>query len=318
MSAPRSDDRLAEVAHLYYVEDLSQQEIARRVHTTRSNVSRMLQAARERGIIRFQIVRALDRHRLFEQALQERIGVGEAVVLSAEHAAIDLEGVGQLAARWFTDNIEPGQRVVLSWGRTLRAMVQAVEVDEPLDIEVVQLGGDLQVAPQFSGHEIVRTLAARAGGRQSYLHAPAILESAETVAELRANPGIADQLARAASADLALVGVGAYGHGFAASLLESAYFTDDERRAMDEAGLVGDVGARFLDGDGRQHDNPLRDRVLALELDELRQVPVVVAVAAGAQKAPGVLAAVRGGWVDVVVTDQPCAAAMLHLDRGGD
>lgn len=299
---------------MYYVENLSQKEVAQRLSTTRSNVSRMLAAARERGIVRFQISRSLGRHMQLEQTLVEQFELREVVVLSAEDEGQELTKVGRLAGRWLEENLSPGQCVALSWGRTLQAMVQAVRVQDPLDVEVVQVGGDLQVAPEFSGHELVRTLAARAGGRFSYLHAPAILDSQETVEQLRRNPGIAAQLDKARCADLAVVGIGGYGSGFAATLLESAVLTPRERTAMDEAGLVGDVVAHFLDANGDQPDTPLRHRVLALELSELREIPTVVGVAAGAEKAAGILAAVRGDWIDTLVTDQAAAASMLHLD----
>lgn len=312
MSAPRSDDSLADAAQMYYVDDLSQQQIAKRLQTTRSNVSRMLIAARERGIVRFHIARSLPRNARLEYALRNQFNLREAVVLSAEAGADELDKIGQLGAQWLTENLQPGNRLALTWGRTLQAVVQAYRADQPLDIEVVQAGGDLQVDPQFSGHELVRTLAARAGARYSYLHAPAILDTSEMAATLRDNKGIARELDRARASDVALVGIGAFGTGFSARLLESAMLNEHDRKVLDAMAPAGDVCARFFDADGTQLDTPLRDRVLALELDELCSIPTVVGIAGGAEKAAGVLAALRGGLLDVVITDQAVAAEALH------
>ncbi len=315
MSAPRDAETLADAAYLYYVEDMSQEQVAKALATTRSNVSRMLRAARQRGIVRFQVVRPLNRQRALESAIMEQFRVTEAIVLAADAAIDTLPQVGELAARWVTDNVKDGMRLTLSWGRTLNAMAGALKVDAAVDVDVVQMGGDLQLDPQYSGHELVREVAARLGGQYSYLHAPAILDTAEMVRELRSLRAIEAQLYKARTADLALVGVGAYGQGFAAQLLESAHLTAEERAAFEGSPPAGDILGRFFDSAGGQLDTPLRERVLALELEEVRAIPTVVGMAAGGSKGPGIWGALRGGWVDVLITDQAAAASALHLHR---
>jgi DNA-binding transcriptional regulator LsrR (DeoR family) len=315
MSAPRSVETLAEAAHLYYIEGLSQQQVASALSTTRSNVSRMLQAARDMEIVRFQVVHPLHRQRALEQSLIEHFGLREALVLAADAGTEPLQQVGELGAKWLIDHVKDGMTLTLSWGRTLRALARALQVDKAYDVNVVQLGGDLQLEPQVSGHELVRELAARLGGRYSYLHAPAILDSPAMVEELRTLRPIRAELDKARSADLALVGIGGYGQGFAAQLLESAHLTRADRDAFDAQPPAGDILARFYDDRGEQVDGPLRHRVLALELDELREIPTIVGIAAGEVKSRGILGALRGGLVDVLITDQPAAATALSLER---
>jgi DNA-binding transcriptional regulator LsrR (DeoR family) len=319
VSAPRSVESLAEAAHLYYVEGQTQQQVARALGTTRSNVSRMLQAARDQGIVRFQIVSPLRRQRALERSLVELFDLSEAIVLAADISEDDdtLAQVGKLAAAWLEDHVKDGMRLTLSWGRTLQAMVNAVQVDQAYDVDVVQLGGDLQLEPHLSGHELVRDLAARLGGRYSYLHAPAILDSPDTVRELRSMRAIDEELTKASRADIALVGIGGFGHGFAARLLESAYLSPDDRAAFDLERPAGDILARFFDEDGHQLDTPLRHRVLALELEELRDLEQLAGIAAGEEKARGIWGALRGRLVDVLITDQAAAASALHLHREG-
>jgi DNA-binding transcriptional regulator LsrR (DeoR family) len=317
VSAPRSVEALAEAAHLYYVEDLTQQQVAKALGTTRSNVSRMLRAAREQGIVRFQVLGPLRRQRALEHSLMETFGLTGAVVLSADAGEDSLAGVGELAAQWLVDHVKDGMRITLSWGRSLQMLSRSLHVDQAYDVDVVQSGGDLQLDPQYSGHELVREVAARLGGTYSYLHAPAILESESTVSELRSMRAIDAELEKARTADVALVGIGAYGHGFAAQLLESAHLSPAERAAMDASGAAGDILGRFFDVRGQQVDTPLRDRVLALELDELREVPTIVGIACGESKTRGIWGALRGGYVDVLITDQSAAAGALHLEREG-
>lgn len=322
MSAARRAAVLAKAAQRYYVDGLTQQQVARELHTTRSNVSRMLQAAREQGIVQIQVVHPLGRHDALERALTSHFPqLREAWVLGADSEVAeldpedDLEQVGRLAARWVEENVEDGHSITVSWGRSLLATVAAIDVDRAYDVHVGQIGGDLQVDPAFSGHELVRMLAAALGGSYDYLHAPALCSSPEVMRELRASPSIARGLARAADADVALVGIGGFGHGFSAKLLESAHLSDAECRRLQELAPVGDIAARFFDAHGRALPGPLRGRVLALDLDELRRIETVVGVAAGRSKAPGILGALRGDLLDVLVCDQSAAAAIVHALR---
>ena len=315
MSARRDAETLADAAHLYYIEGLSQEQVANVMSTTRSNVSRMLQSARAAGIVRFEVVRPLSRQRKIERALEEQFGVSEAVVLAADTEVDTLPQVAELGARWLERFLVDGMRLTLSWGRSLNSVAKALTVEKAIDVEVVQMGGDLQLDPGHSGHELVREVASRLGGRYSYLHAPAILDSPGTVAELVALPAIDAELTRSRTADVALVGIGTFGRGFSAQLLESAHLSAEERAAFDAAPPAGDILARFFDDHGITLDTPLRDRVLALDLDEVRAIPTVVGVAAGAEKARGILGALRGGLIDVLITDQSAAAAALHLQR---
>lgn len=317
MATLRSDESLAEAARLYYVEELTQDDVARRLGTTRSNVSRMLRTARARGIVRVSISYPLARQEQLEERLVNTFGLREALVLAANAGADTLARTGDLAAGWLAERVVDGQTITVSWGRTLKAMAEHLEVDRAYDVTVVQLGGDLQLDPRLSGHELVREVAAKLGGQYSYLHAPAILDSPQTVADLLGNRSIAAEIAKAREADMAIVGIGAFGHGFAAQIVESAYLTADERRELERLDPAGDIAARFFDDDGRQLEGPLRDRVLALQLEQLADIPVVAAVAAGPEKARGVWAALRGGLVDVVICDQAVAAAALHLERSG-
>jgi DNA-binding transcriptional regulator LsrR (DeoR family) len=315
MPGPRNVETLVEVAHRYYIGNESQQDIAHSIGSTRSNVSRMLAAARERGIVRIEVARPPDRDEHAERLLVRRFGLRQAVVHGGEDRS--MRSVARLAADWLLDEVEDGMRVAMSWGRSLSAIVRSISGTHNLDVEVVQAGGDLQLTPQFSGHELVRGLAERLGGTYSYLHAPAIVDAPSTVRELRRTRSIATQLEKARTADLALVGIGGFGTGFAAQLLSSSHLQPEEREAFDAIAPVGDILARFFDENGRQIETPLRDRVLALELEELADVATTVGIAQGASKARGVLGALRGRLIDVLVTDSDTATAVLTLDDAG-
>lgn len=315
MPSPRSHEQLAEAARLYYVDDLPQSEVARRLGTSRSNVSRILQAARETGVVKFRIQYPLARSAQLEEALTDTFGIREAVVLDAGSGSSVLDRVGELAARWLVDHLVDGTTIAVSWGASLQALTGQVVTNRAHDIDVVQLGGELHVDPRLSGHEHVRELAARIGGEYSYLHAPAFVTTTDCAVSLRDSHDIGLQLKRAAAADMALIGIGGFRTGFSEQLLLSGVVEPEVRERLIAADPAGDVCARFLDDDGAELDTPLRERVLAIELDELRAIPTVVGVLNGRDKGRALRAAMRGGLLDVVVTDQYAATTAVRLER---
>jgi DNA-binding transcriptional regulator LsrR (DeoR family) len=318
--ASRPVDELAKVAQLYYVDDLSQQEIAERMGTTRSNVSRMLKAAKEQGLVEIRIVHPGRRDPGLEEALKRRFRIADARVAAfgAEHSRARqglLAQVGKLAASWLDEAAHDGMLVGLSWGTTLRAMVDATVGERRHGIEIVQLvGGLFAHQSDSSGHDIARELADRVGATYTYLHAPAVLESSAACQTLLREPSIHGYLDRARHAELAVVGIGARGVGSSSLIVDSLNLSAAERVELEASGYVGDVCGRFYDLGGHEVRSAARDRVVAVSLEDLRGIPTVVGVLAGREKALGALGALRGRILDVVVCDESAARTILDLD----
>jgi DNA-binding transcriptional regulator LsrR (DeoR family) len=316
MPAPRDPELLAKAARLYFLDDRSQDDVASILGTTRSNVSRMVRQARDLGIVEIRIVAPAQRDQELERALCARYPLADARVLAVGSGTEVLEGVGRLAAHWLDETLRDGQVVALSWGHTLQAVVSAVDLARR-DVEVVQLVGGLSALDSaVTGQELVRELSERIGARHRYLHAPALFGSAEALTLLLREQAIADALDAAKRADMALVGIGVPGTGSSGALLDALALSPSERAAFDAAGAVGDVCGRFYDRDGQEVRSVVNQRVLAVTLDDLRSIPTVAGVAAGAEKAPGILGALRGEFVDVLICDQQAARSVLRLDGG--
>jgi DNA-binding transcriptional regulator LsrR (DeoR family) len=313
----RDPELLAKAARLYFLEDRSQDDVAAVLGTTRSNVSRMLKQARDLGIVQIRIVDPARRDHELEQALRIRFGLADARVLEVTPETDVLPGVGRLAVRWLEETLRDGQVVALSWGHTLQAMVRAVDGLSRRDVEVVQLVGGLSaLASAVTGQELVRELSERMGARHRYLHAPALFGSAEALAMMLREQAIADALNAAKRADVAVVGIGTPGIGSSGALIDALGLTSAQRADFDACEPVGDVCARFYDLSGREVRSVVSGRVLAVTLDDLRAIPTVAGVAAGREKALGILGALRGRIIDVLVCDQEAARSVLSLDGG--
>jgi DNA-binding transcriptional regulator LsrR (DeoR family) len=313
--APRDVAELVRAARLYYEQGLSQQAVAERLGTSRSNVSRMLSAALAQGVVEIRIHDLSGRSEELEQRLRTGFGLREVRVTDRprlSERADPLLGVASLAAQLFLEVLDDGVTVAVSWGRTLQEVASATQPERTYDATLVQLAGGLSaLATEVSGAELVRELAGRTGASFELLHAPVAFETREARDALLGEPMITAALDAAADADVALVGIGSPTHGSSAALVGSLGLDPDEERAFWAARPVGDVAARYYDIDGRAIRGAAEDRVLAVSLEALAAIPFCVGVAAGRQKARAVLGALRGGLLDGLVCDSDLALAVL-------
>src|SRR3954454_14731746 len=312
MPAPRDRVALIKAARMYFLDGRSQDDVARVLGTSRSNVSRELSAARAQGIVEIRVHDQTSRAPELEQALRERFELAHVRVAAFRPGADVQGGAGDLAAQWLNESLRDGMVLGLSWGTSLQAMVAAFSVDQPRSAEVVPLIGGLKTTESLmAGQELVRELAGRLGATYRYLHAPALLRSKTVRQALLTEPAIKEVMARARSADIAMVGVGTVGRGSSNDIADGLGLTAAERKAFLAAGPVGDTCCRFFDAEGRPIHGVVHDRVIAVECEELAEIPTVIGVATGVEKASGVRGAVRGGIIDGLITDACLALALL-------
>lgn len=318
MPGARSEEMLYRAARLYYLEGYSQAQVSAAVGVSRSNVSRVLAEARRRGIVTITVEDPAGRARDLEDELVKRFGVREARVRAAGDASAgeaDEEPIartGRLAAERLLHHLPDSGAVALSWGGSVRAVVDAVPAERPRpELEVLPLVGGMSDADgSVEGNRLVARLAERLGAAHRPLYAPAVLASASTRDALVREPSIARVLADAAAARVAVVGIGRVGLGSSRAIAEAMGLKPAQECALEER-AVGDCCTRFFDAAGRPVPSPAERRVIAVELAALREVPTVIGVAAGAEKGAAVRGALAARLVDVLVVDEALARAVL-------
>jgi len=303
---------MAKVADLYYLRDLTQQEVAERLGLSRPTVSRLLRQSRAEGIVRIEVIPQDGRHETLERELEETFGLREAIVAGwqGDSAAATQTALGLAAARCLERVLKGGQRIGVSWGTTLRAVVDHLR-RRPLHPSVVPLVGGLgQISQGIHANDLAHGIAGAFEGRVHLLHAPAIVASRAVRQALLSDAGIRRALTYARQVDVALVGIGALIPS--STLVHSGYFTADDLVSLRKRGAVGDICTRPFTIDGAPVDGTLDGRILAVELKDLRRIPTVIAVAGGVPKADAIHGALRGQLVDVLVTDHLAARAVLR------
>ncbi len=303
---------LGKVAEMYYLQDRTQAEIARALKISRPHVSRLLKRARQEGVVSISVRSPLGDPTALADQMRKRFSLRDLVIVPSGPAP--LAPVAEAAAKYLASRIQRVSMVGVSWGRTVRSVVDGVPSDPRRGVEVIPLvGGMGLVGEEIHANEIARQLAGRLGGKYYVLNAPALAESAGAHAALIRGGAVRAILDRARKADVAVVGIGSVGPG--STLVQSGYLKPDHLRRLRAAGAVGDICSRFFCPDGSPCRSSISERVVGIELKDLRQLPWVVGAAVGPEKAPAILGALRGGYINVLVTDEATARAVLRAAR---
>ena len=303
-------DQLIDIATRFYVTGQSQVDIARSVGLDASTVSRYLKRARDEGIVRVEIHRPRSLHGDLGLELAQAFNLKRAVVVSGDPGGSSFPAVARAAADYVNSRLVNGMRLGLSWGRMLSAAIHQLPSGTVSDLDISLLhGGVGSTGAGIQGVELARHIASlHPRSRVHYLHAPVLVDSPDIKDAMLRDGSIRAALESATTRDLALVGIGTLDES--APLIHYGHISPRDRRRLLDAGAVGDMCTRFFSPEG-EPVHVLDDRLIAIEWDALKEIPLVVAMAAGLDKRDAILGALRAGIVSVLVTDEATARAVL-------
>ncbi len=313
------EELLATVASLYYKLDRSQAEIAGRFGVSTSKISRMLKEARDRGIVDIRIHMPIPRDIALEHDLCAAYGLRDALVLQSGSESDDeqlLVACGRLAAAWLEREIPAlpaGATIGVAWGRSVYAAISAVSEMPKEQIDVIQIMGGVG-SENVDSPDIARILATRLGGRHFDLHAPIMVEQSESREILLGERSLRETLERGRRVKLAVAGIGAVDEE-ASSFLRAGLLTRDVLAGLREQEAVGEMVGRFYKLDGTVLGIEINQRVIGIELDDLRRIPNSLAVARGLAKVEAIVGALRGRLVTVLATDDVTARGVLAYTK---
>ncbi len=304
-------EAIVRVAWLYYHEGLMQDAIARLIGTNRARVIAWLAAARDLGVVRVHLAPRTARGTALEQALVARYGLRTARVTPA---AIDPTAtaalVGHAAGTWLDAHVRDGTSVGIGWGRTLEMSLKAVGDDVTRTrLSVVSLLGSLPHSGAVTPATVARRMADLLAADCYQLTAPLLVSDAAMRDALWREPALADLRERAARVDVALVSVGDLGRD--ATLFHDGVIPAAERASLAAAGAVGDVLGQFLDVRGQRVAHPINRRIVAFDLDALRDLPNVAIASGGVRKAAALRAALLAIRPAALITDEAAAARLV-------
>lgn len=308
--------RLVEVARLYYESGLTQAQIAQRLGVSRPGVQRLIQAARDAGIVTITITDPLARPEEIRRRLEAAFGLERAVVVPGVPG--DLEAtkrrVGEAGARCLEEVLEDDLTLGVAWGSTVREVARALHPRRRKGLRVVQMVGELGLATEAS--ETFRAIADRLGGQAIALPAPAMEARPAIRRSIRQSAHVQEVFRILRQAPLALTGVGPVSRE--ATIVKRGQVSEAVMRRLATQGAAGEMNTKFFDAHGRPLP-PINAQIIGLELEDIRRIPRVIAVVSdGPGKAVAVLGALRGGYITRLVIDEHLASQVLVKAEGGD
>jgi DNA-binding transcriptional regulator LsrR (DeoR family) len=299
---------MALISRRYFIDGASKIEIAEQTGLSRFKVARLLDKARALGLVKIDISYPGTIDVDASSRLQAALGLRHALVLDAveDHAAGLRADLGAAAAELLSEIVTADDVLGLAWARSVSAMSAAMTRLAPCT--VVQMTGALPEVDE-SATELVRDAARTGGGPAYFFYAPMIVGSAAMAQALRQQPEVARAMAKLPSVTKAVVGVGSWDPPYSTlyDALEPA-----ERESLLELGVRAEVSGILIDAAGEPVPTPLTERMIGVDAAQLRRVPEIIAVAYDRTKSQAVLAAVRGGLVNSLITHRSLADALMR------
>lgn len=307
---------IARVARMYYEWKLRQSEIAKQLGLSQATVSRLLNRSKEEGIIRISVNLPNGVYTELEETLVKKFGLRDAIVVDSldDNEKMILRDLGVATAYYLESTISPNEVIgISSWSATLLASVEALHsVPRKPGVKVVQiLGGVGNPAAEAHATHLTSRMAQLVKGDAIYLPVSGVLAT-----EAARDILIADEVAQQAirlfdHITTALVGIGAVEPS--PLLAQSGnIFSLDEYDLLRQEKAVGDILQRFFDQDGNLVKTGLEKRVISMSLEQLSKVSRAIGVAGGSRKFNAILGALRGHWINILVTDHFTARRLVN------
>jgi len=306
-------------ARLYYLEGLTQQQIASQLGISRSKVSRLLAYAREVGMVEIKLkAPGIRSERFLSDFLKERLGLKEVVVAEAterdeEHI---LEKIAKAGSEYISKVLKNGQIVGWGWGRTMYKTVHALRNDgEPhfSSIFIPLIGGAGQSARHYQVNSLVERAAEIFKAQVMYLNAPAFFADKNTLELFLKEKQVSNVLEMWKKLDIAIFGLGkpVYDSEIIRSEIDSSIIMDLLREKA-----VGDILARFFNPSGKICSSTLNELIFGIGMDDLLKVPTRICLCGGEKKVDGIITASKEGYLNVLVIDSITANTVLNRLKG--
>lgn len=304
---------LTRVASMYYLDDVTQNEIARALGLSRPKVGRLLKRAKDAGIVKITVHTHPSLSIQLERELAERFGLQHALLVSDQQDAdAQRAQVARTVAGYLARNLHNGHKVAVGMGRNVGIIADYVPEVLPRDCTFISaMGGSPQVGQPINPNDICRRLAERFGANAEVLYAPAYADSQAMRNSIMGHEDVRRSLSRARKAHFALVGIGDAREDSA--VVQMGCFSAREMKQMRQSGAVGDILGCFFDIHGAPIANNMINRTVGLGPDDLHKIRCLIATASESGKAPAILGALRSGMVNVLATTIGNARNVLAL-----
>jgi DNA-binding transcriptional regulator LsrR (DeoR family) len=311
----RADRLRIRAAWMYFIEQMTQNEIAEVLGVGRITVVRMLAEARARNEVKIAIESELSEIVRLERALEKAFGLQQAIVAPLSHA--DADPIPPISARtgaFLSDAMRPGMRVGVGWGRTLFNTLSFINPKSLSDFKVISLLGGVGVAREVNPAEFAWRFAQAFQGEGYLIPAPAVVDSVETKIALIERCGLQDIFRMTDELDAVVLSIG--GIRSATTFYRGGFLKETQREELVALGAVGDVLFHPFNVEGKIVDHPINSLVMSVDVDRLRKAPIRILTSGGPEKIAALIGAMKLIEPTVLITDEESARRMIELTAG--
>jgi DNA-binding transcriptional regulator LsrR (DeoR family) len=307
---------VSRISRMYYERKIMQPDIAKQLGLSQATVSRLLKKAKEEGIIRISVSIPKGVYSELEEKLIQLYDLRDAIVVDTireDDEQLIIRDLGSAAAYYFESILKPNEVIgISSWSSVLLALVDSMHPSQnKTGVRVVQiLGGIGNPSAEVHATHLTSRLADLLKGNAVFLPAPGVVGSEAARKIINDDIYVIETTKLFDQIDTALVGIGALEPS--KLLSESGnVFSKDELEILRQNGAVGDILLHFYNKIGDLVITPLDNRVISMSLHALSKVPRSIGVAGGRRKYAGILGALKGKWINILITDQFTANRLI-------
>lgn len=298
---------MAKAAWYYYFQDMTQQQISDRLGISRIRVIRLLERARQTGMIQFSLRRGNEERLIVEKKLMETYGLEDVFVIPASvDPSQTNENIAEAASMYINERLHEGSVINIGYGDTPSRILNNLATTAEQTITCVSLTGGVSYYLPNARSNVFNA-------RLHLIPAPLLASSKEMADAIRQESSVSEISRMITLAQLTVVGIGSMDSG--ATIFRSGILNSNDLLYLSMQGAKGDVLSHFVDENGKLIQSPIEERLIATSMEVLSQLHNVIGVAAGPVKAEAIRAVLKGGILDTLITDADTAEAILALDR---
>lgn len=296
---------MIKIAWYYYMENMTQQVIADRLNITRMRVIKLLEKARQTGIVQFRIASSLDTRRELETRLMERYHLRDCYTVPTNPNAADTnDTIARAASIYIGNHVRENSYINFGYGDTTSRTIQYLAKNLETAVSFVSLTGGVSYYLPRSESNIFNA-------KLYLIPSPIIMSSTQMADAIKQESSVQEITNMIRLASMTIVGIG--GMDDNATIVQSSILNSGDFRLLAMKGAVGDVICHFIDGDGALVDTEVDSRLVSVPLSTLKQLENVVGAAAGKHKLPAIHAALAGGYIDILITDEETAGLLCRI-----
>lgn len=304
---------ITKIAKLYYEEHLSQPEIAKKMHISQARVSRLIASSIKLGIVKTIVAPPPGMWVELEREIEDKYQLDEVIIAESDDLYL-LNNLGSVASHYLEKTLMSNEILgISSWSSSLLYTIDSMKMQKRkiADFVVQTIGGLGAGSGQMQANRMMSRLAEVTGATPIYIPAPGIVKTEEIKLSLFEENALQEALSKWSKLTTVLHGIGSLKP---TPLLSASGNTlsEQEVKNLKNKGAVGHVCLRYFDADGIYINSEINQRIIGISSKELKQVPRSIGIAAGIDKIHAIRGAIKGKWINVLITDSNVGVSLMN------